>query len=138
MTKLALLVVFAVFIVITIIVWIIHLIRHKKKAALAVISCLTVFVISFCVIFPTSFPFVDSWIIGKTLDEIEAVYGDNYELGETKSGNVILYPVWKKWTNEGLQTDYYRIYFDKNEKAVRAGTYVIYELGYRCGGVSSY
>ncbi len=138
MTRLALLVVFAVFIVITVIVWIIDLIKRKNKVALIIISCLTAFVIAFCLVFPTSFPFVDLWIIGKSLDEVADVYGDDYDVGGTKAGKVILYPVWKKWTSDGLKTDYYCIYFDKNEKAIRVKTRALYEFGYRCGGVSSY
>lgn len=138
MTKLALLIMFAVFIIITVIVWLIHLIKHKKKIALIVISGITTAVIAFCLIFPTSFPFVDSWIIGKNLDEIVSVYGDDYDSGKTKAGKMILYPVWKEWTKDGLKTDYYCIYFDKNEKAVRVSNRALYEFGYRCGGVSSY
>ena len=134
----AFVVVITVFIAVTIIVCIIHLIHRKKKKALIVISCITTVVIAFCFIFPTSFPYVDSWIIGKSIDEIVTVYGDEYDLGETKSGKVISYPVWKEWTNDGLKTDYYCIYFDKNEKAVRVRTRALYEFGYRCGGVSSY
>ncbi len=139
MTKLALLVVFAVFIVITIIVWIIHLIRHKKKAALAVISCLTVFVVSFCVIFPTSFPFVDSWIIGKTLDEIVSVYGDNYKESITGTySKAVSYPIGGIYQAYPINRTYcYCIYLDSNNVAVRIKKEALRGF-YRCGGVSSY
>jgi len=138
MTRFALLVIFAVLVLITVIIWLIYLIKHKKKAALIVISSITTVVIAFCLIFPTSFPFVDSWIIGKSFDEVVDFYGDDYDLGETKAGKVISYPVWKEWTKDGLKTDYYSIYFDKDEKAVRVRTGALYEFGYRCGGVNSY
>ncbi len=136
MTKLALLMLFIVFIVITVIVWIIHFIKHKKKAPLAIISCLTVLVISFCVIFPTSFPFVDSAIIGKSKDEIIDMYGEGIT-SELTSGSKMEYFIGVDQIFGGLirndkSHDYYCIYFDNNDIAKRIKVESMYVSGRRC------
>ena len=121
MTKLALLIIFAVFIIITIIAWIVQLIKRKKKKAFIVISCITTVVIAFCLVFPTSFPYVDSWIIGKSLDEIVAVYGDNYKEGVTGTYNkAVSYPISGIYHAYPINRAYYYcIYLDSNNIAVR-------------------
>lgn len=139
MRKLAFLAIFAVFIVITVIVWIIHLIKRKKKMALAAVSGLTAVVIAFCLIFPTSFPYVDSWIIGKSLDEIVAVYGDNYIEGATGTYNkAVSYPISGIYHAYPINRAYYYcIYLDSNNIAVRVEKEAL-RAGFRCGGVNSY
>ena len=54
-------------------------VKHKRKL-LIVASVLTVIAvlleIMFFVLFPTRFPYCDSWIVGKTKDEIVTKYGE--------------------------------------------------------------
>ncbi len=122
MTKLALLVIIAVFIAATAIVWIIHLIKRKKKAILVVISSLVVFVTAFCLIFPTSFPFVDSWIVGRSKDEIINVYGEGSFANEITDGSKIGYHLGSDSIDFILNTNScinYCIYFDMDDIAVR-------------------
>lgn len=122
MSKPALLVIFVVFIVITAIVWIIHLIKRKKKKALIVISCITTAVIAFCVIFPTRFPFVDSWIVGRSKYEIINVYGEGSFANEITNGSKIGYHLGADPMDFIFNTNScinYCIYFDMDDIAVR-------------------
>lgn len=122
MSKPALLVIFAFFIVVTVIVWIIHLIKHKKKIALMVISCLIVFFIAFFIVFPTSFPFVDSWIVGRSKDEIINVYGEGSFANDITNGSKIGYHLGADPMDFIFNTNScinYCIYFNKDDIAVR-------------------
>lgn len=100
----------------------------KRKKSLAVICGLILFVeilivAAYFVLFPTCFPYVDLYIIGKTKAEITAVYGEpNYKFRE-KYG----YFIGKDNGFFGLMKSnndfYYYIYFDENgiAKSVEEG-----------------
>lgn len=100
----------------------------KRKKRLSVICGLILFVeilivAGYFVLFPTCFPYVDLYIIGKTKAEISAVYGEpNYKFRE-KYG----YFIGKDNGFFGLMKSnndfYYYIYFDENgiAKSVEEG-----------------
>ena len=85
-----------------------------KRRKNLVISCSAIIVveilliIAFNLMFPTSYPYVDRWIIGKTEDEIIAVYGEP----DVTHGYRIGYESYKSLLSSG--PEYYYIHFDKN------------------------
>ncbi len=93
-------------------------VRGKKKLVIAT-SVVTLAIItlggSFILIFPHHFPYVDSWIIGKSADEIISVYGEpDYHSDGYKMGYVV-------GTDNGFfgimasnLDEYYYIRFDEN------------------------
>ena len=88
-------------------------IKRKRKKQITIFSSLIIItvllIISFYIIFPTHFPYVDMWIYGKTREEIQMVYGEpDYD------GNGLSYIVGPHI----LDTLYYCIEFDINGKAV--------------------
>ena len=100
----------------------------KRKKRLSVICGLILFVeilivAAYFVLFPTCFPYVDLYIIGKTKAEITAVYGEpNYKFREEYG-----YIIGKDNGFFGLMKSnndfYYYIYFDENgiAKSVEEG-----------------
>lgn len=100
----------------------------KRKKRLAVTCGLILFVeilivAAYFVLFPTCFPYVDLYIIGKTKAEITAVYGEpNYKFREEYG-----YFIGKDNGFFGLMKSnndfYYYIYFDENgiAKSVEEG-----------------
>lgn len=88
-------------------------ISHKKKAVMkiattAMVFCFTV-AITWCVLFPTAYPYVDLWVLGKTEEQIIEAYGEP----EYNDGRGLAYKT--KWVFADM--DYYVIEFDKNDKA---------------------
>ena len=61
------------------------------------------------ILFPTAFPYVDLWILGKTEEEIIEVYGEpRFEPEESHGGNKMAY-----YTRTIIfEPDYYMIIFE--------------------------
>ncbi len=105
------LVVLGVIIVFTI--FLIKNIKRKRKKRITIFTLLIIttilLIVSFYMIFPTHFPYVDTWIYGKTREEIQAVYGEpDYD------GNGLSYIVGPHI----MENLYYCIEFDRSGKAV--------------------
>jgi len=99
--------------------------RRKKmiKTVSIILAAEILLVVAYSVLFPTCFPYVDLYIIGRTKAEITAVYGEpNYKFRE-KYG----YFIGKDNGFFGLMKSnndfYYYIYFDENgiAKSVEEG-----------------
>lgn len=84
----------------------------KRKKRLVIVCCviiaLELLFVAYKIVFPTSYPYVDRWIIGKTEDEIIAVYGEP----DVTHGYRIGYESYKSLLSSG--PEYYYIHFDKN------------------------
>lgn len=108
------LLVLAVIIVFTI--FLIKNIKKKRKKQIAIFSSLIIaivlLIISFYIIFPTQFPYVDMWIYGKTREEIQEVYGEPAHVGHG-----IFYDIGFFFG----ETLYYWIEFDIDGKAIEIG-----------------
>lgn len=90
-------------------------ITHKKKtvikiATAAMVLCFIV-AITWCILFPTAYPYVDLWVLGKTEEQIIEVYGEP----EYNDGRGLAYKT--KWVF--FDMDYYVIEFDGDGKACR-------------------
>ena len=100
-------------VIIVFMIFLIKNIKRKRKKQITIFSSLIIttvlLIVSFYIIFPTHFPYVDMWIYGKTREEIQAVYGEpDYD------GNGLSYIVGPHiW-----DTLYYCIEFDRSGKAV--------------------
>lgn len=105
------LVVLGVIIIFTI--FLIKNIKRKNKKQITIFSSLIIttilLIVSFYIIFPTHFPYVDTWIYGKTSEEIQAVYGEPDYVGRG-----LCYATGSLFG----ETSYYCIEFDRNGKAV--------------------
>lgn len=92
--------------------------RKKEKliriAAVVMGLCPTVVIIWY-LIFPTAYPYVDLWVLGKTEEEIVEVYGEpDYAPEHSHGYNEMAY-----YTRYIIfDPDYYIITFDENGKAV--------------------
>jgi len=96
-----------------------------KKPKLVVV-CLSIaavvilLVAAFCISFPTCFPYCDMWIMGKTYDEIAAVYGET-EGGSNLSHRISYYIGEDNgWVMPSHLPQYYYIVFDENGRACDA------------------
>lgn len=92
--------------------------RKKEKlirvAAVIMGLCPTAVMIWY-LIFPTAYPYVDLWVLGKTEEEIIEVYGEpRYEPEQSDRGNKMAYYTRTIF----LDPEYYIITFDENGKAV--------------------
>lgn len=91
-------------------------IKRKRKKQIAIFSSLIItivlLIISFYIIFPTQFPYVDMWIYGKTREEIQEVYGEPDYVGHG-----IFYDIGFFFG----EPCYYWIEFDINGKAIEIG-----------------
>lgn len=91
-------------------------IKRKRKKQIAIFSSLIItivlLIISFYIIFPTQFPYVDMWIYGKTREEIQEVYGEPDYVGHG-----IFYDIGSFFG----EPCYYWIEFDINGKAIEIG-----------------
>ncbi|MBQ7765454.1 MAG: hypothetical protein IJ397_01270 [Lachnospiraceae bacterium] len=71
---------FALTVIIVSTIFLVKNVKRKSKKKIAIFSSLIIttilLVVSFYMIFPTHFPYVDTWIYGKTREEIQAVYGE--------------------------------------------------------------
>ena len=101
-------------IIIAFIIFLIKNIKRKRKKQIAIFSSLIIaivlLIISFYIIFPTHFPYVDMWIYGKTREEIQEVYGE-----PDCVGHGIFYDIGFFFG----ETIYYRIKFDINGRAIK-------------------
>lgn len=95
-------------------IFLIKNIKRKRKKQITIFSSLIIttvlLIVSFYIIFPTHFPYVDMWIYGKTREEIQEVYGELDHVGHG-----IFYDI-------GFflgETCYYWIGFDINGRAVK-------------------
>lgn len=91
--------------------------RRKKAAAIFAVVMMVCIIgaVTWCVLFPTAYPYVDLWVLGKTEEEIIARYGEpRFEQWESPDGNQIAY--YTKYIF--LDPDYYIITFDEEGKAV--------------------
>ncbi len=94
-------------------------IPYKKEklirvAAVIIGVCPTVAIIWY-LIFPTAFPYVDLWVLGKTEEEIIEVYGEpRFDTDEAHGHNEMAY--YTRYIF--LDPEYYIITFDENGKAV--------------------
>ena len=83
----------------------------------ALIACIVLFVY----VFPTRFPYVDQWIVGKTKDEIVSVYGQPD--GRWNSEGMISYDLGPDRGFLGLMCGYehlyYYVYFGDNGLAYK-------------------
>lgn len=86
-----------------------------KRRKNLVISCSAIIVveilliIAFNIIFPTSYPYVDKWIKGKTQAEIVSVYGEPDIIRSPCIGYESYNQLFSPYREE-----YYYIYFDEN------------------------
>ncbi len=86
-----------------------------KRRKNLVISCSAIIVveilliIAFNIMFPTSYPYVDKWIKGKTQAEIVSVYGEPDIIRSPCIG----YKSYKRLFSP-YREEYYYIYFDEN------------------------
>lgn len=85
----------------------------KKKSLIwisgSVLAFLIIGIVSFFILFPTEFPYVDLWVYGKTKEQIIEVYGEP-EYNEYRE---LAYET--KWMF--MDMFYYVIEFDENGKA---------------------
>lgn len=67
-------------VIIVFMIFLIKNIKRKRKKQITIFSSLIIttvlLIVSFYIIFPHNFPYVDMWIYGKTSEEIQAVYGE--------------------------------------------------------------
>lgn len=110
---------FLAIIIVPIILIIYGLIKKKKKLVIGTVtvSLLIVFIyVGYNFLFPTKFPYVDRWIIGKDKESIIEVYGEPDTVGD----NSISYYIGKDTgvLGTGLMDStnqyFYRISFDEN------------------------
>ena len=103
-------------IIIAFTIFLIKNIKRKRKKQIAIFSSLIItivlLIISFYIIFPTQFPYVDMWIYGKTREEIQEVYGEPDYVGHG-----IFYDIGSFFG----EPCYYWIEFDINGKAIEIG-----------------
>lgn len=86
----------------------------KKKYWILISEGIVILLIVLCCyLFPTQFPYVDPWIIGKTKEEIVAVYGQPDGIDW---GSVISYDLGRD--SYGQDWNYY-IHFDENGVAFK-------------------
>lgn len=87
----------------------------KKKSLIwisgSVFAFLIIGIVSFFILFPTEFPYVDLWVYGKTKEQIIEVYGEP-EYNEYRE---LAYET--KWMF--MDMFYYVIEFDENGRAYR-------------------
>ncbi len=94
-------------------------IRHKKEKLIRVAAvimglCPTIAIIWY-LLFPTAFPYVDLWVLGKTEEQIMEVYGEpSFDTDEAHGHNEMAY--YTRYIF--LDPEYYVITFDENGKAV--------------------
>ena len=93
----------------------------KKKYWLLIAECVVVLcIILCCYLCPTRFPYMDPWIMGKTRDQIVALYGEptGYD-----SDGMIAYDLGPDRGFFGIMSDahhwYYYIHFDSNGRAYK-------------------
>ncbi len=67
--------------------------------------------VAFYIIFPTHFPYADAWIYGKSIEEIQAVYGEPASVRDDR----ISYAIGRYFE----ETNYYCIKLDESGKAIR-------------------
>ena len=98
-------------------VFTIFLVENKKKKnnknVIIFSSLITITVlltVAFYIIFPTHFPYADTWIYGKTSEEIQAVYGEPASVRDDRISYAIGRYFW--------ETNYYCIQLDESGKAV--------------------
>lgn len=95
--------------------------RKKRKligvSAVVMVLC-SVGAITWCVLFPREYPYVDLWVLGKTEEQIIEVYGEP-DYNEYKE---LAYKT--NW--EFFDMNYYVIEFDENDRAYKIweGPYV--------------
>lgn len=86
----------------------------KKKYWILISEGIVILLIALCCyLFPTEFPYVDPWIIGKTKEEIVAVYGQPDGIDW---GSVISYDLGRD--SYGQDWNYY-IHFNENGVAFK-------------------
>ncbi len=100
-------------VIIVLTIFMIKNIKRKRKKQITIFSSLIIttvlLIVSFYIIFPTHFPYVDMWIYGKTREEIQEVYGEPDHVGHG-----IFYDIGFFFG----ETLYYWIEFDINGKAI--------------------
>ena len=95
----------------------------KKKYWLIIIPFVLAGCIAlYCYLFPTRFPYADPWIMGKTQDQIIALYGEPTGKGWVSEG-CIAYDLGKDNGFFGVMDSpnhiYYYIYFDAEGRAYK-------------------
>ena len=94
-------------------------IPRKKEALIRIAAvimgiCITG-AITWCVLFPTAYPYVDLWVLGKTEEQIIEKYGEpDFSRDEDHRHDEIAY--YTRYII--MDADYYIITFDENGKAV--------------------
>lgn len=95
----------------------------KKKCWVLIAEAVAILCVAACLyLFPTRFPYADPWIMGKTKDQIVAVYGEptgydgeqmiSYMLGKDRG----VFGTGLMSSNNDI---HYYIYFDGNGKAYK-------------------
>ncbi len=108
------------FVVLIFLVPLIYGIVKKKYWILIAEGAVVLCIILCCYLFPTRFPYMDHWIIGKTREEIVSLYGEPN--GYDWDG-MIAYDLGSDRGFFGAMSDahhwYYYIYFDSNGVAYK-------------------
>lgn len=102
-----------VFIALGILVPLIYGIVKKKYWILISEGIIILSIALCCYLFPTKYPYVDPWIIGKTREEIVAVYGQPDGIDW---GSKISYDLGRDAAGQDWQ---YFIHFDENGIAIK-------------------
>lgn len=91
--------------------------RKKKKRIIIYAAVITVCIIGsviWCVLFPTAYPYVDLWVLGKTEEEIIEVYGEpDYNESWSDYSELAYYTKYIIF-----DPDYYIITIDEDGKAI--------------------
>lgn len=94
----------------------------KRRVLISIAAIVTVLalILGIFSLFPTQFPYIDGWILGKTRDQITALYGN--PTGYDQS-HMISYYLGKDTGFFGIMSSnndlHYYIYFDSNGQANR-------------------
>ena len=105
---------------IALIIPIVYAIVKKKWAVIVVEAALLLLISIGCWVFPTRFPYMDGWILGKDRETVVALYGepDGYD-----EKHMIAYDLGPDRGFLGVMSsgshNYYYIYFDGDGKACR-------------------
>lgn len=109
-----------VFVVIMLLAPVVYAIVTRKWAVIVVETAILAVIVLGCAVFPTQFPYMDAWIVGKDRETITALYGQPdgydesymiaYDLGPDRGFLGVM---------ESGSHNYYYIHFDGDGQACK-------------------